>query len=247
VSYRYKGETFYTVTPIPFYYKRRALLLDLVKPFLTDAAVESVCDFGCGDGWYLTYFGNIFPEKKYFGVDISKSMVECAKQAAPFARLHISETGIDFSDKFDIIYAIAVFAHVKDNMTGDLFANIYEHLNPGSLFILFEQTGPKRREGSTWCRRSTFEYTEFAKSVGFEIEQRRLIALPVHRFFEKKLAPLFIRLFVNGSDGHSRSINANKSYIFKLLSAVALNFTQQPVRSDDGRYEGNTFYVFKRP
>ena len=52
-SYWYKGETFYTVTPIPLYYRRRVLLLELLEPLVVDNNVKDICDFGCGDGWYI--------------------------------------------------------------------------------------------------------------------------------------------------------------------------------------------------
>ena len=104
VSYQYKGETFYTVTPIPFYYRRRALLLGLMKPLIMNSAVKDVCDFGCGDGWYLRYFESLDPVKRYYGIDISTSMIDRAKHAAPFANLQVSQMGISFENAFDLIY-----------------------------------------------------------------------------------------------------------------------------------------------
>ena len=245
-SYQYKGETFYTVTPIPLYYRRRALLLELIKPLVLDNTVKNICDFGCGDGWYLQYLGRICPSKRYYGIDISESMLERAKQVAPFAELQISQSGLNFENIFDLIFAIAVFAHIKDYLIPDLFKNIYDHLKPGAKFILFEQTGPERREGETWCRRTTQEYVGFAKGAGFEIEQRRLIAFPVHRFFERRIAPYLIRFFSNGFDKHERRIDANRSYFFKLMSELALYCTIQPLRADDGSIEGNSLYVLEK-
>jgi len=40
VSYCYKGETFYTVTPIPYYYRRRAVLLALMRPLIEKSEVN---------------------------------------------------------------------------------------------------------------------------------------------------------------------------------------------------------------
>jgi len=245
-SYWYKGETFYTVTPIPLYYRRRVLLLELLEPLVVDNNVKDICDFGCGDGWYIQYFGRLCPSKKYYGIDISASMLERAKQTAPFAELHVSQTGINVENLFDLIFAIAVFAHIKDSLVHTLFMNIYDHLKSGARFILFEQTGPKRREGETWCRRTTQEYVRYAKNAGFKVEQRRLIAFPAHRFFEKRIAPYFTRFFCNGSNEHKCSLNANKSYFFKLMSTIALYCTIRPLKTDNGDIEGNTLYILKK-
>jgi len=45
--FKYKGEYFYTITPIPHYYKRRKLLLNLIGERLRDK--NAVLDYGCGD------------------------------------------------------------------------------------------------------------------------------------------------------------------------------------------------------
>ncbi len=247
LSYQYKGETFYTVTPIPFYYRRRALLLDLMKPLIANDDVKDVCDFGCGDGWYIRFWESLYPDKRYYGIDISSTMIGRARNAAPFANLRVSQTGIDFEDTFNLIYAIAVFQHIKDDVIHGLFSNIFTHLKPGSRFALFEATGFNRSEGEAWCRRTTLEYIELVAHAGFEIERRYLIAFPLHRFFEKRVAPLFIRLFAKGSSHHERWISANKQHLFKIMSTMFLNLTKQAVQPDEGCCDGNTLYVLKRP
>lgn len=173
-----------------------------MNPLIESNAVKHICDFGCGDGWYIHHFGSLYPEKRYYGVDISLSMIERAKQTVPFAKLKVSQNGIDFENTFDLIYAIAVFQHIKDDMLPIFFKNIYEHLIPGAKFAFFEATGFKRSEGETWYRRTTLEYVDFAKDAGFEIEQRRLIVFPAHRFFERRIAPYVKRFFINGCQRH---------------------------------------------
>ena len=246
VSYQYKGETFYTVTPIPFYYRRRALLLEFVEPLIKDDSVRDICDFGCGDGWYIKHFGDLYPYKYFYGLDISTSMIECAKKNAPFAKLQVSQKGIDFENTFDLIYAIAVFQHIKDDIIPNIFINIYDHLKSKATFVFFEATGFKRSAGNTWYRRNTQEYLGFARDAGFKIEQSRVIAFPAHRFFERRIAPYFVRFFVNGSDSHERNINANKTCFFRFLSALFMNFTRQPIRPDDGCTDGNSFYILRK-
>lgn len=90
MAVEYKGEKFYTVTPLPYYYRRRAILLNHLDSFFWSNDIEKVCDFGCGDGWYLQYFSTKFGKKKYFGVDSSEKMIERAGYLCPTADLHVS-------------------------------------------------------------------------------------------------------------------------------------------------------------
>jgi SAM-dependent methyltransferase len=82
-SFLYKGERFYTITPIPFYYKRRKILIKLLKEIIHNDAVNTVFDYGCGDGYYLKIFSGFFPGKKYYGADISQEMIARAKESNP--------------------------------------------------------------------------------------------------------------------------------------------------------------------
>ncbi|HOV65531.1 MAG TPA: class I SAM-dependent methyltransferase [Bacillota bacterium] len=246
VSYRYKNETFYTITPIPYYHRRRALLLELLKPLIECHAVKDVCDFGCGDGWYIQHFGQQYPDKRYWGVDISSSMIERARLAAPFAEFQVSQAGFDFTNAFDLVYSVAVFAHIQDKMLSTIFQNIRMTLRKGCKFALFEQTGPVRREGETWIRRTPREYTEFASNCGFDIEISCLITFPAHRFFEKYIAPMFYRWFAGGKEHHERCICANRSKIFRILSTMFLNMSRNPIRRPDCMKEGNALFILKR-
>lgn len=245
-SYTYKGETFYTITPIPFYYQRRSLLLGLMDTLLSKPSVETICDFGCGDGYYLQYFGNLYPEKKFYGIDISRSMIECAERKAPFAHLRIMHDKINFDNTFGLIYSIAVFSHIQDDRVSFIFSNLFQKIAPGGNLVIFEQTGPTRKEGNTWCRRTTREYIELAYGAGFSVEKRCLITFPAHRLFERWIAPYFIKLFISGGSHHERCIQANNSLLYRTMSEVFLYMTPKPIRTDDGAQDGNTFYVFKK-
>lgn len=247
LSYAYKGETFYTVTPIPYYYQRRTILLGLLAPIIAENAITHICDFGCGDGWYLRYFADRYPDKHWYGVDISTSMIERARRACPLAVLQKSSTGIPFAQDFDLIYAIAVFAHISDDKTiASLFTDIYRKLKPSGRFLLFEATGFEHRAGPTSCRRTTQEYLTYATKHGFIVEQHHLIAFPFHRFFETRIVPRYCKLFVRGKNPYERCIGANRQFFYRFLSSFMCRFTVSPVRNDVGKQDGNTFYVLKK-
>ena len=246
-SYKYKDETFYTVTPIPFYFRRRWLLLELMTPFILDPTVINICDFGCGDGWYIKYFSSKCEGKKWYGVDLSYSMIERARQACPNTKFEISRTGILNKIYFDLIYSVAVFAHImSDSEIKEILVNICSKLNQTGYFLMFEATGPRLRKGRTWCRRQSSDYVDLVNQSGFIIKKRCLIAYPFHRLFERRIAPYYYRFFSKGENSFERCINANKSIFFKLLSSMMLSLTFNPVRKDDGRLEGNSFYVLKK-
>ena len=247
LTYKYKGETFYTVTPIPLYYRRRTILLTYLTSILNDKNPERICDFGCGDGWYLNYLSKRFAAKQWTGIDLSSSMIDKARQQCPRADLILSGDGIPISSPFDMVYSIAVFAHVMDDgKVKALFQNISANLLPDGYFVIFEQTGPQRNQGNTWCRRSLDEYIKIAEQSGLSVENYIPITFPIHRFFEKRIAPYYYRLFSTGSNCTERCIRANRSIIFRAISALMVSLSGNPMRYDGTKHEGNTFFVFRK-
>ena len=55
-EYIYKKEKFYTITPIPYYFRHRKIILDKIQSFIMNNKSKVVCDFGCGDGEYISQF-----------------------------------------------------------------------------------------------------------------------------------------------------------------------------------------------
>ena len=145
------------------------------------------------------------------------------------------------------MYSVAVFAHILDDEDViALFNNIASRTRANGKFLLFEQTGPRRKQGSTWIKRKSSDYVEYAKKTGWIVERKILIAFPVHRFFEKYIAPYCYRLMHSNESYTERCIEANRSFLFRTLSSLMLSFTSSPLREDDGHAEGNTFYVFSK-
>jgi SAM-dependent methyltransferase len=247
VSYQYKGETFYTVTPIPFYYKRREILLEMMEPFIKEAKHTRLCDFGCGDGWYIQHFLQKYPDKTYYGIDLSEAMINRAKVLCPAAQLAVSDQGIQQWHDLNVVYSTAVFAHVmNDQLVAQLFNNIFSQLADEGYFLMFEQTGPVRRQGDAFCRRTAAEYITLAENAGFTLVSAKLVTFNIHRWFEYKCAGLYRKLFIKGDDYNSQCINANKSAVFKLLSAMMVRLSYNVIREYTANTYGNTFYVFRK-
>lgn len=243
LSYNYRGDTFYTVSPIPYYYRRRAILLDLLASVIDNNNPTTICDFGCGDGWYLKYLSDRYPEKQWSGVDLSETMIDRARRRCPGASLFVSGVGIVHGSEFDLVYSIAVFAHVMDDgKVHELFKNISTKLSANRCFVAFEQTGHQRCQAEWSWRRTSNEYVILAEDCGMQIEKHVLVSFPIHRFFEKQIAPLYYRFLSEGSNFTERRINANRSTIFRAMSSIMLTISGPPIRSDNGKQDGNTFF-----
>lgn len=247
LGYKYKGETFYTITPIPYYYKRRKLLLQLLTKYLSVNKQQLVCDYGCGDGWYLGFFENNYPKNKYYGIDMSESMLISAKKRCKIVSFDVSEYGINFQESFDLVYSIAVFAHILDDkQVISLFKNIYEKIDDNGKFIFFEQTGETRTQGDKWTRRTQKEYMNLALKAGFNFELKTHIRFDFHVFFEKVIAKLYYQVVCKRNSLHSREILANNSQLFRALSALFVMISIRPIKRDDNKKSGNTLFVFNK-
>lgn len=156
---KYKGEVYYTITPLPLYFQRRELLLKLVAPIL--CKYNQICDFGCGDGYYVRYLKRTANnEKSIVGVDKSKRMIERAQKEDADGDYHLS---INELGKFDLIYSFSVLAHISDNIITDELKNLREHLTTDGKFMFFEQVAPFSYGGKNFKRRTINEYSLLLK------------------------------------------------------------------------------------
>lgn len=135
----YKNEALYTITPAPLYFYRRRCLLNLLMPEVEPQHVKRICDFGCGDGWYLRYLSDRLPDKEWSGVDISQGMLDEAFSRDPNARYVLidGKSKVEFEEPFDLIYSIAVFAHILDDyQVVNLFQDLAHSLGAGGAGYL---------------------------------------------------------------------------------------------------------------
>ena len=126
--YTYKGEKFYTITAIPYYFLRRRIILDMINSQIEDG--NHVCDFGCGDGEYIRLLSSRKKNCTFHGVDISEQMIRDARQrnVSDMYTWEISGDGIHKPEFFDVVYSSAIFAHLSDENVDSLFSNIHSHI-----------------------------------------------------------------------------------------------------------------------
>ena len=256
-SFNYKGEFFYTITPIPYYYRRRDILLNaLSKEIATQISNKKslrIHDFGCGDGWYLNYFHKIykdFANIQFSGFDISESFIQKAKSIlSDDISLYCGEIddAYDNDTSFNLIYSISVFAHISNKDISNIFNCFMQRLASGGRLVLFEQTsgGKNTIEGSTYIRRLASEYEEIAKRSGFVLTDKFAVDFTVHRLFERYIAKKLYKHF-HGNTQTEQRISANKNIFFRLLSNIACMLSFNPIKRKDKNYWGNTFFVFEK-
>lgn len=216
-EYLYKGEKYYTITPIPYYYERRKVILKLLKNHIVKNKANTICDYGCGDGEYIKKLYNIH-DTKWSGYDISKEMINHASRDCVGVDLNIASDGIPSDKKYDLIYTIAVLAHIDDAMVKKILSNFSSHLNKEGAIILCEQVGKRRVDGETYTRRMVTEYEDILESLNLVIEQQYLIDFWLHRIvFERNIAKK-IYSHIEGETYHDKQITANSMLSFKILS-----------------------------
>ena len=108
-----------------------------------DAAAEKIgrpnfsfCDAGCGNGIYLKYMANKYPETKLYGFDFSQTIVQIAKNNAAAAEIKTGnlEAAPYKNETFDIILCTQVIEHLLDDKKG--LAELYRVLKPGGYLVI---------------------------------------------------------------------------------------------------------------
>ncbi len=130
------------------YSRRRQMPWKDVKWFL-DRIIwkpkSKVLDIGCGTGRELMYLSKRKKDKKLklCGVDLSKNMLEKAKQASKKLDIKLSLKKADITKKlpykknsFDYVISVATLHHLTKKQAKELLNEIYKILKPkGKLFI----------------------------------------------------------------------------------------------------------------
>jgi len=245
-GFDYQGDRFYTTTPIGYYVARRKRLLSSLEMIFAHHATDAaMLDFGCGDGFYSLHFAELFPRMRFFGCNISASMIAEARRAAAArcspVQLQRSEGLIPFSDRFDIIVAIAVFAHIlSQSELETVIREIRNHLQEGGEVILFETTGRRTRTGSTWRRVRSGYYRTLFEEAGFRTKREEVISFPFYAHLGRYL--LLLLAFVAFRGDFVRA-NGNRFYQWCSERIMKLSSLADPwLRSG----VGNTLYVFQK-
>ena len=124
----------------------------------------------------------------------------------------------------------SVTAHeISNNVTQDLFSNIYEHICNDGAFSIVEQTAPFQYSGETYTRRTIDEYCLYLERAGFVDIECITIDFWLHRLlFERKIGKKYIQGYMkkhNITNRHMAMIQLNKNIIYKALSKICTFFS----------------------
>lgn len=135
---------------IPFAYEQIDIMLRVIAS--AHPAPASVLDLGCGDGVLGRSVHAQYPHAHYVFADFSEPMLQAAQQAlAPSERVQYVLT--DFAvptwtndiqqvAPFDVIVSGYAIHHVSDERKRAVYADIYQLLTPGGVFVHMEHVAP---------------------------------------------------------------------------------------------------------
>lgn len=250
-SFKYKGEEFYTITPISYYYQRRKELLSTVFNFVKEYNVDQtskILDFGCGDGWYLNYFARKMSSNFYYGCDLSQSMIYKANKDKKFENIKykVANGYIPFEEKFDFIYSIAVLAHILDDiLLLKVIDNIYDNIYDNGYFICFEAIADTMRSGKTWTRRSEKDYIQMFEEKGFELIFQKYVSYTLFNMYEWFFLRKIERFF-RGDGEVERRLAMNRSKLIIFLNEIIMKLSKLIKLPLKKKITGNTIFCFKK-
>jgi tellurite methyltransferase len=153
-------------------------------PLLHQRGVQTVIDIGCGVGRHALYLAD--QGFTVTGIDLSRSGLDVARQAASSAGVTIDYRTGDFTDipaevrSFDLALAWNVIYHGDEDVVRTAFAEIRRVLKPGGLFLgtMISKRHSRYGEG-TEIRPNTFiiEEDDEKAHAHFYCDDRELIGL----------------------------------------------------------------------
>lgn len=220
--YTYKGEQFYTITPVPYYYARRKKIIYMLERIVDKFYINKILDVGCGDGEYVYRLCKKYPEKEIHGIDISDKMIRQAEDRCSGEKVRFFTDMQDIAGKYDMAYTICVLAHIDDKDVNQLLKDMYNQLEEGGIICLCEQVAPNERAGNGWKRRTSDQYVKMIKNAGFVLDKKYnyRIDFAVHRLlFERHIAKWFYEKKKVDNEEYFRQ-ECNKDRLFVTISRL---------------------------
>ncbi len=252
LSYDYKGEKFYTITPLPFYLKRRKILLRTIEKVIRQIKRRKpnlkVCDFGSGDGFYCCWMSKKLPESEITGFDISPSMTKEAIERVNRENLNnIAVYCGDFNNKnrnYDLVLSLAVLQHfIKPEEIAKKTKQLHDHLEDEGMVVLFEATSKKADSSKKLLRRTEAFYTNIFEDAGFQLIEKQFISFPFFNLYQRKFLNRFMNIFKG--DEVQKCVSMNKNFFMNTLNRFMLDIGIVLDKFFRPK-QGNTIFVFKK-
>lgn len=112
---------------------------DLRKNLPAGFKPSRILDFGCGTGESSAYLAKVFPGSTILGVDTAVPAIELAARRHGNANIKFDTLqAIPAQATFDLCYVNGVFHHIDPAERADAVKSIFNSMNPGGYFALFE-------------------------------------------------------------------------------------------------------------
>ncbi|BDZ69916.1 class I SAM-dependent methyltransferase [Methanobacterium petrolearium] len=112
-----------------------------------ETSQPNILDLGAGTGLLTSYVYNRYPQGSFTLLDLSGEMLDIARARFQnldnFSYVAVNYLKHDFEGFFDIVVSSLSIHHLKHQDKKFLYHKVYEHLNPGGVFINADQVlGP---------------------------------------------------------------------------------------------------------
>lgn len=88
----------------------------ILKKIIAGIFFQTLCDVGCGEGSLILELKKEYPQKKFFGFDLSHQAVSFARKQAPFADFFVADIQKKaLNKKFDLLIASEILEHLPSD------------------------------------------------------------------------------------------------------------------------------------
>ena len=118
------------------------------------ATPKTVLDLGAGTGLLSQFWIQHYPTTEFVLVDIADEMLDVARKR--FSGMdNVTYKALDYTnelpcDKFDVVASALSIHHLEDEDKQNLFAQIYDHVPSGGLFVNYDQFCAGQPEMDLW-------------------------------------------------------------------------------------------------
>ena len=115
--------------------------IKLAKSILSQFKFNNCLDVGCASGYMLSQIAHLYPNAKYFGIDIYDKAIDYAKKTYPNIEFNVASADrLPFEDKtFDVILFYETIEHVENPK--DCLKEIKRILKKDGILILTMDSG----------------------------------------------------------------------------------------------------------
>ncbi|MFM7181436.1 MAG: class I SAM-dependent DNA methyltransferase [Verrucomicrobiales bacterium] len=165
---------------------------------------RTVLDFGCGTGSATPFIWKHLRPNSVLGTDISDESLQVARNSYGETGAEFELTGQPRAKAFDVAFCNGVFHHIPPDGRQEALRYIFDSLEDGGVFALFENNpwNPATRYVMSRCvfdvdaiTLSPVEARQRMENAGFKVQATRFLfvfpaALKVFRWMEKPLSPM---------------------------------------------------------